>query len=254
MSTATVSVITIVYNDAKHIARTIQSVLGQDYPHLEYIIVDGASTDGTSETVAKYADRIHTVIREPDRGIYDAMNKGQRAATGEYVIFINSGDELEAPSTLSSIFKNEKDLADIYYGETLFINEKGETLGTRSDLSTRKLPATLKAENMLDGMVVCHQSIMVRRSIAPAYDLRYSCSADIDWVVKSLKKAKTIRNTGGVIAKYLTGGYSAVNRRQAWKERFLIYGKEFGWGITLLYHVKIAVKYLAYLVAGKKNL
>src|ERR1700755_616928 len=93
----TLSVITIVYNNVRDIERTMLSVLNQTYPNIEYIIVDGASNDGTLEVIKRYETRITKLISEKDEGIYDAMNKGLAIATGDYVVFMNSGDELYAP-------------------------------------------------------------------------------------------------------------------------------------------------------------
>jgi glycosyltransferase involved in cell wall biosynthesis len=90
------SVITIVYNNARDIDRTLLSVLNQIYDGIEYIVVDGASNDGTLEIIKRYESRIAKLISEKDKGIYDAMNKGLALATGDYVIFMNSGDEFYA--------------------------------------------------------------------------------------------------------------------------------------------------------------
>src|ERR1700761_6569563 len=105
-------VITIVYNNAAHSERTILSVLNQTYPNIEYIIVDGLSTDGTLEIIKKYSNKIARLISGKDAGIYDAMNKGLSAATGDYVLFMNSGDELYSANTISDVFATADD-ADI---------------------------------------------------------------------------------------------------------------------------------------------
>ncbi|HZH55525.1 MAG TPA: glycosyltransferase family 2 protein [Sphingobacteriaceae bacterium] len=118
----TLSVITVVYNNVKDIARTLHSVLDQSYPHIEYVVVDGGSTDGTLAVLRQYEDRISQLISEPDEGIYDAMNKGLRMATGDYVLFMNSGDELYASNTVEAVFASASD-SDIYYGETELRNE-----------------------------------------------------------------------------------------------------------------------------------
>ena len=98
-----ISIVTIVRNDASHIAHTIESVIHQDYPFKEYIVVDGASTDGTQAVIERYASSIQTYISEPDKGIYNAMNKGLRLATGHYVIFMNCGDCFTGEHVLSEI-------------------------------------------------------------------------------------------------------------------------------------------------------
>src|SRR5579863_7406616 len=100
----TLSVITIVYNNVRDIERTILSVLNQTYPHIEYIVVDGLSTDGTLEIIKRYKTKISKLISEKDEGIYDAMNKGLAVATGDYVVFMNSGDEFYEAETVSKVF------------------------------------------------------------------------------------------------------------------------------------------------------
>jgi glycosyltransferase involved in cell wall biosynthesis len=128
-----VSVITIVYNGGDLLEGTIKSVLKQDSSHLEYIIIDGGSKDQTLDIIKKYSDQIDFWISEPDRGIYDAMNKGLNAATGDYVWFMNAGDHIHGENVLTSIFEKEKN-ADVYYGEANFVKENRELIGTRSDI------------------------------------------------------------------------------------------------------------------------
>ena len=98
-----ISVITVVYNSVSYIERTIQSVLSQTYPHIEYIIIDGGSGDGTTEIIKKYSGSLAYWVSEPDKGLYDAMNKGLAKATGEFVWFINSGDEISGSKTDSDM-------------------------------------------------------------------------------------------------------------------------------------------------------
>ncbi|HEY1007401.1 MAG TPA: glycosyltransferase, partial [Sphingobacteriaceae bacterium] len=109
------SVITIVFNNARDIERTILSVLNQTYGNIEYIVIDGASTDGTLEVIKRYEDRL-ILKSEKDKGIYDAMNKGLALATGDYVLFMNSGDEIYAADTVEKVFATAPS-ADVYYGE-----------------------------------------------------------------------------------------------------------------------------------------
>lgn len=98
------SVITVVRNDVEHIEQTLLSVLGQDYPEVEYIVIDGGSTDGTAKVIARYADRLAYWVSEPDGGIYPAMNKGLKHATGRWVNFMNSGDLFASDHVLSDLF------------------------------------------------------------------------------------------------------------------------------------------------------
>lgn len=117
-----VSIITVTYNCHETIEQTIQNVLKQTYPNLEYIVIDGGSTDGTVEVINKYADRLALWVSEPDKGIYDAMNKGTQAATGEWVLFRNSGDFFFSPETMMDVFRAYEDKGEefIYGGMRLF--------------------------------------------------------------------------------------------------------------------------------------
>ena len=102
-----ISVITVCYNDRERIEKTILSVLSQSYGNLEYIVIDGGSTDGTVDIIKKYANRIAYFVSESDEGIYDAMNKGLRKAVGEWVCFLNAGDLFVSESVLNTIFDEE---------------------------------------------------------------------------------------------------------------------------------------------------
>ncbi|MDF2456948.1 MAG: glycosyl transferase [Cytophagaceae bacterium] len=247
-----VSVITIVYNGGDLLEGTIQSVLKQDASHLEYIIIDGGSKDQTLDIIKKYSDQIDYWISEPDKGIYDAMNKGLKASTGEYVWFMNAGDHIHGDDVLTAIFAKEKD-ADVYYGEANFVKENRELIGTRSEISTRKLPEALNWKNMMYGMVVCHQSFIARRSLANAYDTSYRCSADINWVIEVLKKSKKTVHTHRILSDYLVGGFSMKQQKLAWKERFQIYTHHYGLLKNLWATSYIVVRHAMHKLSGKGN-
>lgn len=229
------SVITIVYNNVADIERTMLSVLGQTYPNIEYIIVDGLSTDGTLDIIKKYRDKISKLISEKDEGIYDAMNKGLAAATGDYVLFMNSGDEIYDSDTVAKVFATAAD-ADIYYGETEMIDASGQTLGQRR----HKTPENFTWRDFKYGMSVSHQAIYIKRSLTEPFDRRYHLSADIDWILKAAKKAKNIVNVHQYVAKYLVGGMSKKRHRQSLVERFKIMKRYYGLIPTLFNHFVIA--------------
>jgi len=245
----TLSVITVVYNNVNDLERTMRSVIGQTYPHIEYIVVDGASTDGTLDVIGQYAEHINQCVSEPDEGIYDAMNKGLRLATGDYVLFMNSGDEIYAPDTVNRIFQCAPD-ADIYYGETEMIDIQGNSLGRRR----HQAPKQFTWKSFKYGMSISHQAIYVKRSLTEPYDLRYQLSADIDWILKAAKKAKRIVNTHQYVAKYLVGGMSKKKHRQSLWERFQIFSHYYGWLPNIYHHMVIAFKLAIYYVRyGRTN-
>ncbi|WP_411273486.1 glycosyltransferase family 2 protein, partial [Daejeonella sp.] len=178
------SVITIVYNNVSDIERTMLSVINQTYSNIEYVLIDGGSSDGTLGILNQYRSRISTLISESDSGIYDAMNKGLAHATGDYVLFMNSGDEIYASETVEKVFSTQPD-ADIYYGETEMYNESWKSLGQRR----HKAPQHFTWKDFKFGMSISHQAIYIRRSITEPYNTNYKLSSDIDWILRAAKKA-----------------------------------------------------------------
>ncbi|SOD19736.1 glycosyltransferase family 2 protein [Pedobacter xixiisoli] len=229
------SVITIVYNNAKDIERTMFSVLNQSYKNIEYVIIDGASTDGTLEIIKKYENRLAKLISEKDKGIYDAMNKGLAQATGDYVLFMNSGDEIYEMDTVERVFATAPN-ADIYYGETEMYDENWNSLGQRR----HQAPETFTWRSFKYGMSISHQAIYIRRSLTEPYNLQYKYSADIDWIIKIAKKASNIVNTHLYVAKYLVGGMSKKKHRESLKERFKIFNHYYGFIANVINHIVIA--------------
>lgn len=242
------SVITVVFNNVRDIERTILSVLGQTYTNIEYIIIDGQSTDGTLQLAQQYQHRVSKLISEKDKGIYDAMNKGLAAATGDYVIFMNSGDEFYAPDTVVNVFTSADD-ADIYYGETEMIDNDGQSLGQRR----HQAPAAFTWRDFKYGMSVSHQAIYIKRALTEPYDSRYQLSADIDWIIRAAKKAKKIVNVNRYVAKYLVGGMSKTKHRQSLQERFSIMRRYYGLIPTILNHFVIAINLGWYWLKNKRT-
>ncbi len=229
------TVITIVYNNVRDIERTVLSVLNQTYPNIEYLVIDGASTDGTLELLKKYEGRLAKLISGKDKGIYDAMNKGLALASGDYILFMNSGDEIYASDTVENVFASAPD-ADIYYGETEMYDENWKSLGQRR----HKAPETFSWKDFKYGMSISHQAIYIRRSLTEPYDPQYKLSADIDWIIKAAKKARKIVNTRMYVAKYLVGGMSKKKHRQSLIERFHIFSKHYGLIPNVFNHAVIA--------------
>lgn len=277
-----VSIITVVYNGEALLERTILSVLQQTYPNIEYIIIDGGSTDRTVEIIQKYANRLYSTsqkagmniqssflvgdegridlkraraishwISEPDKGIYDAMNKGMQQARGDYLFFLNAGDEIYSPATLREIFENFEPDADVYYGETVLVDAEGRILGKRSELTPHKLPEDLSWTSLRKGMAVCHQSFLVRRELAPQFDSEFKYTADIDWMITCLKKSKDNTFTHSIISKYLAGGLSDQYRLISWIYRFYFLKKHFGLFSTIYDHLFIVFRAIVFSLRPK---
>ncbi|WP_316849774.1 glycosyltransferase family 2 protein [Pedobacter agri] len=242
------TVITIVYNNVRDIERTINSVLNQTYPKIEYIIIDGKSTDGTLAIIEKYRSKVSKIVSEPDKGIYDAMNKGLALATGDYVLFMNSGDEIFDEHTVQDIFDSAPG-ADIYYGETEMYNDAWQSLGRRR----HEAPEQFDWKSFKYGMSISHQAIYIKRSIIAPYDLSYKYSSDIDWIIKAAKKASSIVNVHRYVAKYLVGGMSKKKHRESLKERFNIFTKYYGLIPNIINHIIIAVNLAFYFVKHQRT-
>ena len=237
------SIITVTYNAAAVIEDTLQSVITQTYKNIEYIIVDGASTDRTMEIIGRYRKHIHTVVSEPDRGLYDAMNKGIRLATGDYVCFLNAGDELHEDDTLQLIVHSLTGLTglpDVIYGRTAIVDEEGHFLRMRR----LEPPENLTWHSFRQGMLVCHQAFFARRDHAVPYDLRYRFSADFDWCIRVMKQSHTLHNTHLVLIDYLNEGMTTRNHRASLRERFRIMCRHYGYVRTVLLHFKFALRLL----------
>ena len=253
----TFSIITVTYNAAQWLERTIQSVISQTYPDIEYIIVDGGSTDGTINIITNYELRITKWISEPDKGLYDAMNKGLKLAAGDYVWFLNAGDRIHSENTIQEIVNqlsprhvdqseaewrhllfNSKE-PDIIYGETEISDAQGNSLGMRR----LKAPEKLTWKNFKMGMLVSHQSFIVKREIAEPYDLQYHYAADFDWCIRCLKKTNNIFNTHLTLSNFLEAGYSSANRKASLKERYEIMCKYYGKIPTQIRHLWFAFRF-----------
>ncbi|MDX2431481.1 MAG: glycosyltransferase family 2 protein [Bacteroides sp.] len=237
MSSPKISVITVAFNAEKHIGRTIESVIGQSYEHVEYIIIDGKSTDSTLEVIAAYKG-VDQLISEADSGLYDAMNKGLKLATGDYVWFLNSGDQVFCADTMEKMVAGLKGMPDIIYGGTMIIDEQEKEIGDRR----LKPPDKLSWRSFRQGMVVCHQSIIVKRELAPQYNVEYRLSADIDWAIRASKAALLIHNSQLILSRFLEGGLTEHNIKAGLKERFRIMTKYYGLIPTILRHFLFGIR------------
>jgi glycosyltransferase involved in cell wall biosynthesis len=231
------SIITITYNAEATLEVTLQSVIGQSYPHIEYIVVDGASSDGTLAIIERYRSHFKQVVSEPDGGLYDAMNKGMKLATGDYLCFLNAGDTFHTTDTLEKVVESlpaGDRLPDILYGDTEIVDANRRFLRMRH-LSA---PEVLTWKSFRKGMLVCHQAFYCRRSLAEPYDLNYRYSADFDWCIRMMKKAKgELLNTHFHLIDYLEEGVTTRHQRASLLERFRIMTRYYGWLTTIGVHI-----------------
>lgn len=196
-----VTIITVVYNARDLLVKTIEAVSQMAYPEIEHIIIDGASTDGTQDVLERYKHCISRGISEPDHGIYDAMNKGISLATGEYLWFLNAGD-VPATSNVLDVMTSLEWVPDYVYGDTNLVRPDGTVL------KLVRAPSRLDWRGMVNGMQVSHQSFIVRRSLAPFYDLRYRYIADQKWIVEILRVSGAGLRLKCPLSDYLLGGLS----------------------------------------------
>lgn len=245
-----VSIITVVFNNKTNLLKTVKAVRSQKYDNLEYIVIDGASTDGTLDVINSNKDIISCFISEKDNGIYDAMNKGLKASKGDYVWFINAGDIPAEDDILDKVFADVTD-ADLYYGDTEMIDENGHSYGNR----TLKIPPKeLNWKKMIDGMLVSHQSMIAKRLLCEEYDINYKFVADIDWAIKLLKKCTKVINTNLTLSKFLIGGYSRQYTIKSLKERFRMLCTHFNCFSVVINHIKLSFKFMVYIIKRRKLL
>jgi len=218
-NTPTISIITVVYNGALYLENTIQNVVNQTYSNIEFIIVDGGSSDGTMNIVKRYSNKITKWVSEPDKGIYDAMNKGITFATGDWIIFMNAGDTFVDMNVLTKVAEftsNQK--ADIIFGNVAIISND-DTKTVRVLKNT--LPFLLRK-------MICHQCIFYSKPIFGRmgnYDTQFKFIADFAHLMRARFSNMIIKKIDLVISNYRLDGVSAKpeNLKKIWKERMLIF-------------------------------
>ena len=215
-----VSIITVVYNGAGTIEQTIQSVLNQSYKNIEYIIVDGKSTDGTQEIIEKYKDSLAYFISEKDDGIYDAMNKGIRQAKGEIVGIINSDDWYEAYTVEKVVQAFAKDSKiGLVHGKINWIYLDGSV----------KEQICKPLETLWYQMsAVYHPTVFVKRKIYEEYglfDLQYRLSSDYDFILRLYSNHVRFEFIDSILANFRIGGQSFTNSHTGTRETYQISNK-----------------------------
>ncbi|MBR5897867.1 MAG: glycosyltransferase [Muribaculaceae bacterium] len=245
------SIITVTYNAAATLPPTLASVKEQTCQLFEYIIMDGASKDNTVALATDAQINGARIFSEPDKGLYDAMNKAIDKTTGEYLIFLNAGDAFHSADTLQQIADTvmDNDFPGIVYGQTQLVDSNRQRIGDRHLTA----PETLSFKSFANGMVVCHQAFIVLRRVAGHYDMKYRFSADYEWCIRCLKRSRRNAYIDDTIIDYLNEGLTTANRRKSLRERFAIMCHYYGTMPTIMRHIAFIPRFIKQTLKERKN-
>lgn len=217
MNNIKISVVTVCYNAVNDIEETILSVINQTYDNIEYIIIDGGSTDGTVDKIKKYTDHISYWISEPDKGIYDAMNKGINIATGDYINFMNAGDCYNSNSVISEMLSHLYGFPTIVYGDTIFKKKSGYEKWEYPPL-----------EDIAKNMVFCHQSTFINLDYHKKhlFDTTYKLAGDYKILFDAYMNKEEFLYIPIVVSIYncCNGGASTQDHKKRIREKCKIWG------------------------------
>ncbi|MHB8845795.1 MAG: glycosyltransferase family 2 protein [Nitrospirota bacterium] len=205
-----ITIVTVVFNDRQNLESTILSVLGQTYANIEYIIIDGGSTDGTVDIIRRYEDRIARWISEPDKGLYDAMNKGIGLATGDWINFMNAGDRYHASDTVSRVVQSMANDSDLIYGHCQMIYGPDFSVVWKAG----------DTQDLWKGMIFRHQSLFTRAAVCRSipFDLTYRISGDFAFIYACYVRRLRFRSLDLTVSAVSLGGFSDLNLVQAMRE------------------------------------
>lgn len=212
-----ISVVTVCYNAVNDIEKTILSVINQTYPNVEYLIIDGGSTDGTMDVVNRYKDKIDVIVSEPDKGIYDAMNKGIDRATGDWINFMNAGDCFYLKSTLADVFAFDSvESADVVYGYQIHSFPYGKFVRKR-----------LPLEDFNKYMPIGHPASFVRSIILKKnlFDCKFKIAADYNFFFHAYKKGLSFLPVDVIVSDFESSeGVSSKATFRTVKETAMVNG------------------------------
>ncbi|MGA7104656.1 MAG: glycosyltransferase family 2 protein [Candidatus Deferrimicrobiaceae bacterium] len=241
-----ISVITVVYNSDKFLEEAIRSVFNQEYDNIEYLIIDGGSTDGTLDIIRKYQDRIDHWVSEPDNGIYDAMNKGIALASGDLIAFLNSDDRYE-PGALEQVARAYVDQAN----QDVVIAGKWNLLFEDSDLVINASPSL----RFHTGMPISHQAMVVPKKVYEnhkGFNTAYRFAADLDLVVRLYVNKGRFLFIDAVIVSFRTFGASDKHYRDSVREASAIIRKNLPRRTYMAYKL-LSNKYIALASLSKER-
>ena len=206
-TTPLITIITVVFNDAINLKKTIDSIICQTSDDIEYVIIDGGSTDGTLKVIQDHNENIDYWQSESDKGTYDAMNKGIKASTGKYLLFLNAGDCFTGKNVVNCLVKDIRKNyePDILYGSTNILSENGDKIKELAPLRFSSINLTLFGTR-----TVCHQSIITKKTITSYFDIDYKIKGDLAWyydILKNVTRPHVVR-VDYAISSYLLGGIS----------------------------------------------
>jgi len=245
-----ITIITVVFNGEEFIEETIKSVINQTYENIEYVIIDGNSTDSTLKIIKKYQNKISKLISESDKGIYDAMNKGIDLATGDWINFLNAGDSFVKNDILEKIFTlNLKDHT-LVYGDIIAIRENGEKIDVKA--------INLKNDSSIKkGMKVCHQAIFYGKDVLIKYDSSLKLKAEWKHLIEITRKPNfKPKKFDFPIVYYSQGGIGArllvLNHKEYRKVFYDMYGlKEYLLYLPFFLYMYIRRSF-KFMIQGKK--
>lgn len=228
-----ISVITVCRNAIDCLEDTINSVLAQDFVGLEYIIIDGESTDGSIEILEKYKNKVKLILSEPDSGIFDAMNKGVKYASGEYVIFMNAGDAFASIDIVRKISEYLTDDVSVLYGNTRFVGKSTNFV---------RLPR----KNFYFGLPFCHQSCVTKRSELLSFPfILNNIYADYDFYSNLFNSASKFLYIDAIISNYRLGGISERATLNNIFQIVQICKRNFGWVRSLILFTFLLIRYFS---------
>ena len=234
MNNPLISIITVSFNAVSTIEKTILSVINQTYPNIEYIIIDGGSTDGTVNVIKKYSDKITHWVSEPDKGIYDAMNKGIAIATGEWINFMNAGDIFKTTNVIKDIFYNKCINASILYGDAEF-----------KDIYETYIFKARPIQDIMNIMPFSHPSVFIKGDLHKnnPYDTKFRSSGDYNFFLSMYKQNVIFKYMPIVISTFdATEGMSKDNYIIVHKEDAIIKGIK----KNLLWYINLYLKFILF--------